>query len=58
MHLATDDNGQPLVPTGIHWQAAQAVSSHHVPLGHNHQRCHTLEPYANGNIDYTAKLGL
>ena len=23
---ATDDQGQPLVPTGIHWQVAQATS--------------------------------
>lgn len=26
MPLKTDDSGQPLVPTGIHWQVAQATS--------------------------------
>lgn len=26
MPIATDDAGQPLVPTGIHWQVAQATS--------------------------------
>ena len=26
MPLSTADNDQPYVPTGIHWQAAQAVS--------------------------------
>lgn len=26
MPLATDDDGQPLVPTGIHWQVSQACS--------------------------------
>jgi len=26
MPLTTDDNGQPLAPTGIHWQVAQATS--------------------------------
>ncbi len=26
MPLKTDDSGQPLVPTGIHWQVAQATT--------------------------------
>lgn len=26
MPLKTDDEGQPLVPTGIHWQVSQATS--------------------------------
>ncbi|KAI1325288.1 glycoside hydrolase family 55 protein [Xylariaceae sp. FL0255] len=63
MPLSTDDTGQPYVPTGIHWQAAQATTLQNLvfkmPLaGDNNTPTHVGIFTENGSGGFVSELDL